>query len=646
DESVAQSETALSLLPNPHPDRAEIHNDIAATLERKFKLLRSQDRIDEAAACLEEALTQAAIACDLTSEMEAVYAERACNFATLLAHKYDMATDKTAVQQQLSLVRDIFCAAAMAPNSSPRSRINAATRAGRFLLKAEQWEQADKVLAEAIELLPRVVISSMSSEDQQDLLQDISGLGTYAAEAALQNGRPAWQALQRLEAARCVVSETGMKQRSDLRELERSHPDLAHDYKLLRDQISRRIRVPETEVEYLSSRDVQERRLRAISELEENIRTQPGFERFQRPMVEADFKMLAEFGPIVVFNIGWTRSDIFVVKTESISTLSLEFYDTLDLRSRIESLCTVSGRSQRNGVVRERRATGHTIESLLQWIWDIAVERAVDCALEGTDPKTLRRIWWITSGLFGSVPFHLAGDETTNNTFSRCISSYISSFKALRYAREKANTLHVAKDSPALLITMPTTPGPHEALNTKIEESIFKNVFHNNNVLLELPSRNEILDTLSPFSFVHLACHGVSMLQDPSRSGIVLLNDDKDQAFILTVADLEKVDLEAAFIAYLSACSTAEIGSGKLRDEAIHLTNSFQMIGFPHVIGSIWPAYDRAAGEIASGFYKGLTAAEDITAEGVVAKALHDAMLEFRSKENDVAKWGPFVHVG
>jgi hypothetical protein len=53
-----------------------------------------------------------------------------------------------------------------------------------------------------------------------------------------------------------------------------------------------------------------------------------------------------------------------------------------------------------------------------------------------------------------------------------------------------------------------------------------------------------------------------------------------------------------AELAFLSACSTAR-PSGRLADEAIHLASAFQLAGYRHVIGTLWPIGDWPAVEYA-----------------------------------------------
>jgi CHAT domain-containing protein len=71
----------------------------------------------------------------------------------------------------------------------------------------------------------------------------------------------------------------------------------------------------------------------------------------------------------------------------------------------------------------------------------------------------------------------------------------------------------------------------------------------------------------------------------------------------LAVKDLATSTYQAR-VAYLSACSMAEVRVGSLSDENIHLAGVFQLTGFPNVIGSLWPVDDRAAAQLAGAFYR------------------------------------------
>lgn len=87
-------------------------------------------------------------------------------------------------------------------------------------------------------------------------------------------------------------------------------------------------------------------------------------------------------------------------------------------------------------------------------------------------------------------------------------------------------------------------------------------------------------------------------------------------------------------------------------DPAIRLTSAFQLIGFPHVIGTLWGINDIAAASIAAGFYERLRAASQApdghaldTSRSSVA--LHEVIRDLRdSRPNRPSIWAAHIHAG
>ena len=113
--------------------------------------------------------------------------------------------------------------------------------------------------------------------------------------------------------------------------------------------------------------------------------------------------------------------------------------------------------------------------------------------------------------------------------------------------------------------------------------------------------------------------------------------------------------MEHAHIAYLSACSTAETAEKTLVDETIHLASSFQLVGFPHVIGTTWEANNTVAEKIANNFYTILIKQESVSPrdDRNVAYALHEAVKAYCGESkgrfkpvDDIIAWAPFIHIG
>jgi CHAT domain-containing protein len=82
-------------------------------------------------------------------------------------------------------------------------------------------------------------------------------------------------------------------------------------------------------------------------------------------------------------------------------------------------------------------------------------------------------------------------------------------------------------------------------------------------------------------NIVHLACHGIQDVGDATQSGFGL-GDGR-----LTIKKLMELKLDDAFLAFLSACSTAK-GDEDQPDQAMHLASAMLFSGFKSVVASMW----------------------------------------------------------
>jgi CHAT domain-containing protein len=169
---------------------------------------------------------------------------------------------------------------------------------------------------------------------------------------------------------------------------------------------------------------------------------------------------------------------------------------------------------------------------------------------------------------------------------------------------------------------------------------------------LDLPSVDQVVNSLRSCSIAHFACHGSTNHTDPSNSGLVLQKQrdgQKAERDWLTVHKISELSLTHARIAYLSACSTAENKAGQLSDEVIHVVSGFQVAGFPHVIGCLWPSKDGVCLQVAGGFYKSLMRRRAMGWDGRdVASALREAVMAVQRTERKPRPlaWAQFVHYG
>jgi CHAT domain-containing protein len=249
------------------------------------------------------------------------------------------------------------------------------------------------------------------------------------------------------------------------------------------------------------------------------------------------------------------------------------------------------------------------------------------------------------------MPFHAAGvhsPRSDKTLFNRVVSSYTPSIKALAYSREQWRKDNALGEK-MLLATMNTTPDLPPLHGVEKEKQAILATLSEVRVL-EHPSADLILQNLEHCSIAHFACHGLTNYADPSKSGLVLQKQDEAGSLIqdaLTVHDVSELKLKRARIAYLSACSTAENSAARLRDEVIHVVSGFQVAGFAHVIGCLWPSADAVCVEVARAFYEALFRNGEKREDKDVALALHEAVGATREMDwNQPLTWAQFVHYG
>ena len=97
------------------------------------------------------------------------------------------------------------------------------------------------------------------------------------------------------------------------------------------------------------------------------------------------------------------------------------------------------------------------------------------------------------------------------------------------------------------------------------------------------------------------------------------------------------LDLRDAQVAVLSACRTALGGAG-LFDEAIHLGAAFQLIGYRHVVATLWPVHDLTSPEVTTAMWRDPQHA---------AEAVHRVVRDLRDRHwHNPTAWAAFVHLG
>lgn len=540
-------------------------------------------------------------------------------------------------------------------NAVPFVRIAAAIIAIKLLQFRGDFISAYDLSVEALDLLPYVHTGSLNQEDQQFVVSRFFGLAHEACSLALQTGRSPAQSLEILERGRGVILGLLMDDRSDVFKLKSAHPALYAQYETLRSEVNipygSRIKSisPETTLR------TQTEATFMFGKCIEEIQQLPGFASFHKGLTAQQMQNCATEGNIVFVNMSKLRSDAIIVTTDVVKVLSLPNLSEDEAEDWIRQSLTKTS-------PRDRGRKNKAYHEFLSWLWYACAKPVLDelhCHAQSS-VEGLPRIWWIGTGSASSFPFHSAGDMSAGlmeSTYYRAISSYTPTLKALQYARQRASSTSLSQVEPlrAVIVAMPETAGQRSLPETR-REIVEVELALGSSASIETlvhPDNKSTMAKLQDCNIAHFACHGTSNPMDPSKSGLILQKTktatEESMQGILSVREIFQAQLSQARIAYLSACSTAQNESEILSDEVLHVVSGFQVAGFKHVVGCLWPSNDEVCVDVAKSFYAELNQSGDIGggSDRAVAVALHRAVVKVRERRSkQPLLWAQYVHFG
>lgn len=692
EEAISIQRSVLSEMPERSPERASVLSNLATSLRCLFEVTEHPEFIDSA-------IMNAQQAVEITDKDSSNLFKRLdvlgiCFFTRYKMHKFEKDLDKaiTVFRRANSVAPDnnhvtvaisanlavslhlkseitqgpahrdealvLFMKTVSCTMITPWRRVLAARIALRYLIPTQDWRQAEAVLEMALPLLSEACDRHLSRDDQQRNVRLASGLAADACSLSLLRGKVP-EAIQRAEAGRGIMLGNLMDGKADLALLKEKHKEIAENYEAIRENASSPIESEDFVVREHMFRE-REKARRDMVGIEEEIRKIKGFENFlQLPPISAIQACAAE-GPIVVVNVTDIRSDAIIIAEHSISTVQLHPMTSAAPSSFLQDLAnyrSVDARSEERNFVLTQQD-----DDAMEWLWTTCVKPVLDSLPKRNE---LTRLWWIGSGIGSSMPFHAAGlyhtdspREKDENCLARIIPSYAPTIKVLMHAKARVPT-HAKKETKhsLLSISMQKTPGTNDLHGVLVEQKAISEIVRNTMDVRKMqnPTAQQALTEIMRNDIAHFACHGFSDPLDPSESFLLLQKRDQygnimEEVDKLTVATLLGVqnDGEPKWIAYLSACSTAEVTEKRFTDEGLHLANAFQVAGYTHVIGSMWPVKDQVCVEIARSFYSNLVTMQGMSDRNrLVALALRNAVIDLRSKSaHDFRGWAPYVHWG
>ncbi|KAG5764256.1 hypothetical protein H9Q72_007654 [Fusarium xylarioides] len=587
--------------------RSYILECLGAEYQMRYKRLEHMSDLEEATRKSQEAL-------DETPDRDSNRARRIHYVATCFHLRYKRTNESSNLKNALKYLHD----ALNYLDSTPIDRFPPGKMLLDIYTEAQNWSKAYEVASVVVSLVPLLVSASLDNSDKQFILvalAEIAGLACDGAAVALLAEVKSYEAIALLELGRGVLIGTLSDLKVDISDLEQKHPELAEKYTRLRDQLDEPVA---SHLDHLGTVKRANRRHSAGRELEsliESIRELPGFGRFLLAPLESEVRGASLHGPIVIINVSVFRCDALILQDDQIRVLPLPGLRMEDIKGHAASLNARSISSK-----------------LLEWIW-YAFARDIlnDLGFVGNVPDMWPRVWWIPTGPLSKFPIHAAGfhfREVKETVCDRVVSSYSSSIRALIRGRQQPDAIEAKA---ALLVAMRDTPS-HPNLPFAAKEVGILDKFCKSHAITPIePSRKKerVLSYLRDCKVFHFAGHGMAHHQNPLLSQLLLEDWETDP---LTVEDLLAMNIykQSPLLAYLSACNTGRISDGNFIDESVHLINAFQLVGFRHVLGTLWEVRDEICVGMAEMVYGGM--AEEGISNDSICRGLHRATREFRDR--------------
>ncbi|WP_371657415.1 CHAT domain-containing protein [Streptomyces sp. NBC_00280] len=604
--------------------RSVLLSNLASSLHDRFTHAGNDTDLDEAIPLVRSAI-------DLTPPHDPAKGRHLANLSNVLLCRHDRDGTEADLDEALEVLRAVV----FSPTATPKLRV---TTALVWAGTAERRGDADAALLalhSAVDLLQVIAWHGLDRVSRESALDDVRGLARDAAAVAVRLGRPE-HAVEMLEQGTSVLWGQSLRLRSDLSELAVTEPELVARLHTARQGLDGR-----------TADDVVRVRLSRLWDATlEEVRGLPRWTDFLAPVPFDRLCHAADEGPVVWLNVAEDRCDALVVAGGRVTVVPLPGLSEASALERcntyLESLSYAAQfRGPEDFLVRERFR--EELVDMLAWLWDTVTEPVLDAlGFTGTPGEPLPRLWWCPTGSLTFLPLHAAGHygsgaDRTRSVPGRVVPSYASGLGALLRARRDRDR------APARVLAVGVAEGDgQQPTLPEVRQEIagLTAVVPPERLTIRTgpqATRAAVMRALTEHSWLHLAGHTQPDPERPLHTGIVLSDGP------LTVLDLADQHLEGAQLAYLSACMTT-LGSGRLVDEALHLSAVLQLVGYRHVVATQWHIEDQHAARIAEAVYSRLSRGGELDADSA-ARALHDALDELRERAHPV-DWAAYVHRG
>lgn len=201
---------------------------------------------------------------------------------------------------------------------------------------------------------------------------------------------------------------------------------------------------------------------------------------------------------------------------------------------------------------------------------------------------------WCPTGTFASLPFHAAGIYDGPTPLRECcadyvVSSYAPTITTLLRAQRAVSPIQRDSINIALIAEKQARESQLSVIHqvdTEVDSIAAVASLCHIRAVHRLPGESTIsnaCNAMQAANIAHIACHGIQDGKNALQSGFCL-RDGR-----LTISKLMNLKLDNGFLAFLSACETAQ-GDRIQPDQVVHLAAAMMFTGFKMVIATMWYA--------------------------------------------------------
>ncbi|KAJ7450877.1 CHAT domain-containing protein [Mycena latifolia] len=619
--ALQKDKEAVDITPVGHRARAEHLQNLAASLAYRYRRLGNLNDLEAVVQANEEAFK-------LTPERHIDRAERLQNLALDAVHRYRRFRNPEDAEAVHRNYKASFETITLTPEVSWEQALVWASFAKEF-----QPLHCKTAYTAAFHLLPEILWIGHAMPVRQDAILRLNiGQATSTATRTCIEQKDFPSAVEIMEQGLATEFQQMLQLKTDVDKL---HPEDAKLFQKLSSELyGGRARNP---LHIVNERN----------QLLEKIREQPELKHFLLPKPYDVLSQAARGGPVVILNSHKDGCDAIIILDPMSGPLHVPLLDVpLELleshRAMLKQLlsdCNVRTRGESESsrlFGQQERFTTKSINEcfadLLSWLWANVVGPIYQVL--GSKDIHSGRLWWLPTGAFTGLPLH------ASTPADKFIHSYTATLGALleSYNKKPSSTV------PKFGVVGVTHTGPGRTHSLKgVEQEVQKILSIVRGPLECLQGEQATPDAvklqIKECSWVHLACHGIQDLIEPSKSHLKLYQGNLELETIL------RTPLPNAEFVFLAACQTA-MGDAELVNESFHLGGGFIVAGFRGAIGTLWAMNDRDGPQVAQIVYSHLCRDGKWPQASEAAEALQLAVNELKARKVSYERWIPFIHMG